>query len=146
MAWRKDQGYFPGRRQWQQVRKPWNQEDGQKYGNRKTEVDGIEFDSRKEAARYLELALLQRAGEIKNLRRQVKFILIPAQHEAPDPAAKKPKPGKLIERECAYFADFVYEDREGTTVVEDTKGLRTKEYIIKRKLMLERFGIRIREV
>lgn len=125
----------------------WEEDPVAKYRNQKTTIDGIVFDSRKEAHRYVELTILQKAGEIRDLRRQVKFVLIPAQREAPDPKAKKPVLGKVIERECAYIADFVYEDaRTGTTVVEDTKGLRTKEYIIKRKLMLYTFGIRIREV
>ena len=117
-----------------------------KYGNAKVEVDGRFFDSRKEANRYIELLIMQRAGKISNLRTQVKFILIPDQREPQQDGSKKP--GKIIERECAYLADFVYEDLEdgGKTVVEDTKGFRTKDYIIKRKLMLERFGIRIREL
>ena len=117
-----------------------------KYGNAAVQVDGKLFDSRKEANRYIELLIMQRAGKISNLRTQVKYILIPEQRELPPEGSKKP--GNVIERECAYLADFVYEDMEdgGKTVVEDTKGFRTKEYIIKRKLMLERFGIRIREL
>lgn len=118
----------------------------EKYGNRKTTVDGIVFDSRKEARRYVDLSLLLRAGEISDLRRQVKYVLIPAQREPPDPKKKKPVLGKVVERECSYFADFVYQAKDGTTVVEDTKGLRTKDYIIKRKLMLYVYGIRIVEV
>lgn len=117
-----------------------------KYGNAAAQVDGKLFDSRKEANRYMELLIMQRAGKISNLRTQVKYILIPEQRELPPEGSKKL--GKVIERECAYLADFAYEDLEdgGKTVVEDTKGFRTKEYIIKRKLMLERFGIRIREL
>ena len=117
-----------------------------KYGNRKVIQNGIEFDSVKEARRYGELLLLQRAGEITDLELQVKFVLIPAQYE-PDRTGKNGKTikGKLIERECAYVADFVYKEN-GFTVVEDTKGVRTKEYIIKRKLMLWEFGIRVKEV
>lgn len=117
-----------------------------KYHNRKVRRDGLTFDSRKEHRRYNELLLLQQAGEIKNLRRQVKFVLIPTQREqskiGPRGGVKK---GKLLERECAYIADFVY-IQNGETVVEDTKGVRTKDYIIKRKLMLKIYGIRIREV
>jgi hypothetical protein len=107
-----------------------------KFGNRKTEVDGITFDSVKEARRWKELRLLQQSGEIEGLERQVPFILIPKQ---------KDEKGKVIERECKYVADFVYQEN-GKQIVEDTKGVKTKDYIIKRKLMLEKHGIRIREV
>lgn len=79
---------------------------------------------------------MQRAGLISNLREQVKYVLIPAQRDSS---------GKLLERECAYYADFVY-DRDGVTVVEDTKGFRTPEYKIKRKLMLRVHGISITEL
>ncbi len=117
-----------------------------KYGNRRAEVDGIAFDSKKEARRWRELTLLQEAGKISCLRRQVKYTLIPAQRE-PDTKGKRGGiiKGKLLEREVAYYADFVY-IADGMTVVEDTKGVRTPEYIIKRKLMLWRYGLRIREV
>ena len=120
-----------------------------KYYNKKCEINGIVFDSRKEARRYQELLLLQRAGVIKSLQRQVKYVLIPAQYESFERYGKNGQeltPGKkLIERECAYVADFVYEE-DGKTVIEDTKGMKTKDYIIKRKLMLYTHGIRIREV
>lgn len=117
-----------------------------KYHNRKVTIDGITFDSKKEANRYQELKLLQKAGEISDLRLQVKYILIPAQYK-PDRIGKRGgiKKGKIIERECSYIADFVYQEN-GETVVEDTKGIKTKDYIIKRKLMLYIHGIRIREV
>lgn len=109
-----------------------------KYGAQKTEYDGIVFDSKREAMRWRELALLQRAGEITDLRRQVKFILVPAQVD---------ENGKIAERAVSYVADFVYSDmRSGETVVEDAKGMHTREYIIKRKLMRYVHGIRIREV
>lgn len=108
-----------------------------KYNNKKITVDGQIFDSKKEASRYEELRLLEKAGEIKDLRTQVKFKLIPAQRDEAT--------GKVVERECSYKADFVYEE-DGKTVVEDVKGFRTKEYVIKRKLMLWRYGIRIKEV
>lgn len=108
-----------------------------KYNNKKTTVNGRVFDSKKEAGRYKELLLLETAGAIKDLRTQVKFTLIPAQRDEVT--------GKVVERECSYTADFVYEE-DGKTVVEDVKGFRTKEYIIKRKLMLWRHGIRINEV
>lgn len=117
-----------------------------KYHNRKITRDGLTFDSQKEHRRYNELLLLEQAGEIKNLRRQVKFVLIPTQREpniiGPRGGVKK---GKLLEHECSYIADFVYGEN-GKMVVEDAKGLRTKDYIIKRKLMLRVYGIRIREV
>lgn len=107
-----------------------------KYHSKKTVVDGQKFDSKKEARRYQELLLLEKAGKIKNLSRQVKFVLIPSQRD---------ENGKVVERECSYKADFTYE--EGIkTVVEDVKGYRTKEYIIKRKLLLYQYGIRIREI
>lgn len=106
-----------------------------KYKNRKLTIDGEVFDSQKEARRYRELALLQRAGQISDLKRQVRYELIPTQRIG----------GKVVEKSCVYIADFVYTEN-GETVVEDTKGFRTKEYIIKRKLMLYVHGIRIREV
>lgn len=106
-----------------------------KYGNRKVIRDGIEFDSVKECARYCELKLMQRAGVISDLQMQVSFELIPSQRVD----------GKVVERAVNYIADFVYQ-QDGQTVVEDTKGFRTKDYILKRKLMLWRHGIRIREV
>jgi hypothetical protein len=117
-----------------------------KYKNKKTVFNGIEFDSVKEAKRYQELLLFERAGTIQDLQMQVKFVLIPAQRE-PDIIGKRGGryKGKVIERECAYIADFVY-TIDGKTVVEDTKGMRTKDYIIKRKLMLWTHGIRIREI
>lgn len=119
-----------------------------KYGAKKTEVDGIIFDSVKEARRYKELILLERAGEISDLQRQVKYILIPAQRE-PDTIGKRGgvHKGQTIEKEVSYKADFVYINKTtGEKVVEDVKGIRTKEYIIKRKLMLWVHGVRIQEI
>ena len=104
---------------------------GTKYGNAKVDVDGMRFDSKREAARWRELQLLERAGEISDLRRQVRYELVPK------------LPG---ERPVDYIADFVYRDKDGNEVVEDVKGVRTPVYVIKRKLMLWRHGIRIREV
>lgn len=106
-----------------------------KYHNKKIVTMDGKFDSKREYERWCELKLLKRAGEISDLRRQVKFRLIPAQKID----------GKVVERECAYIADFVYV-RDGKTVVEDAKGFKTKDYIIKRKMMLERYGIQIKEV
>lgn len=116
-----------------------------KYGNKKITVDGVTYDSQKELNRYTELRLMERYGKISNLQRQVKFMLIPAQYE-PDTVGKRGgvKRGKLIERECSYVADFVYTE-DGKQVVEDTKGFRTADYKIKRKLMLYVHGIRIKE-
>ena len=139
-----------------------------KYGNKKVELNGIIYDSKKEANRHQELLMLERAGEISDLERQKKFVLIPAQYEFTaqekfshsdlpitfvtdiakfdfvKSAFKKVKK-KCIERECAYIADFVYKEN-GKTVVEDTKGFRTKDYILKRKMMLHVHGIRIKEL
>lgn len=93
------------------------------------------FDSVKEYRRFCELRLIERSGAITDLQRQVKFELIPSQRIG----------GKVIERACSYIADFVYIEN-GKKVVEDTKGFRTPDYIIKRKLMLWVHGIRIKEV
>ena len=120
-----------------------------KYHNQKVKTsDGIVHDSRREANRWIELKLLEMAGKIVNLKRQVKYVLIPAQYDAPIIHKNgKVKKGKLIERECSYIADFEYQDKQtGELVVEDAKGVRTKEYRIKRKLMLSVYGIRIKEV
>ena len=120
-----------------------------KYLNRKVTINGETFDSKKEYKRYCELSLLQRAGAITDLQRQVKFVLIPAQYETYERYSKdgkRLKDGqKCIERECAYIADFVYKEN-GKTVVEDTKGMRTKDYIIKRKLFRINNGFGIKEI
>ena len=117
-----------------------------KYHSRKITVNGETFDSKKEYLRYQELKLLERAGKISDLQRQVKFVLIPAQRE-PDTTGSRGgvKKGKVIELECSYIADFVYWD-EGGQIVEDTKGFKTKDYLIKRKLMLWVHGIKIKEI
>ncbi len=116
-----------------------------KYHNRKTKTDGRTFDSQKEARRYKQLRQMELAGEISDLSTQVKFVLIPTQRD--------PITGKILERECSYIADFVYTVPQkaqlctkSTTVVEDVKGYRTDVYRIKKKLMLLRFGIVIKEV
>ena len=120
-----------------------------KYRNNKVVFeDGSTFDSMKEYGRYLDLLAMEKAGEIKDLRRQVKYILIPAQRE-PDTVGKRGgiKKGKLLEREVAYFADFVYINTgSGEEIGEDTKGIRTTEYILKRKMMLYFHHIRIHEI
>lgn len=120
---------------------------GKKYGNAKAEIDGELFDSRKEARRYLFLKHELEIGKISDLKRQVRFELIPAQRE-PDTVGPRGgvKKGRTIELACDYVADFVYRNEDGATVVEDTKGMRTKDYVIKRKLMLYVHGIRIKEI
>lgn len=123
-----------------------------KYNAKKIEYDGIQFDSTKEVLRYKELRLLCSEGIISNLQRQVKYILIPTQRQ---PSTVGPrggvKPGKLIENECSYYADFVYTVNEtGETVVEDVKGYKKGEayklFSVKRKLMLFVYGIQVKEV
>jgi hypothetical protein len=108
---------------------------GSKYGNQKIMLDGICFDSRKEARRYSALKLLERAGKISDLELQKEYTLIPSQYIGK----------KCVERAVKYKADFVYQEN-GKTVVEDTKGMRTKDYIIKRKLMLYIHNIQIKEI
>ena len=126
----------------------WRHYGGNKYGNHKVTIDGETFDSKHEAGRWLELKTLEKAGKIYDLQRQVKFVLVPAQYE-PDtvgPRGGKIK-GKLIEKELSYYADFMYFDEETKEIiVEDAKGVRTPEYVIKRKLLLWLKGYRIREV
>lgn len=112
-----------------------------KYGNKKVVYDGKTFDSQKEAQRYAELRLLERGKIITDLELQRKFILLPNQYEDADGN------GKLIERAVTYIADFVYTDlRTGEMVVEDAKGCKTKDYILKRKMMLFFHQISIKEV
>lgn len=94
-----------------------------KYKNKKIEFNGMKFDSKKEANRYQELLILQHAGQITELEKQVKFELIPSQ-----------KGGIRTERPMTYIADFVYWE-DGVRVIEDCKGFKTKDYVIKRKLM-----------
>jgi hypothetical protein len=106
-----------------------------KYKNVKT--DG--YASKKEARRAHTLKLMAEAGQIRNLREQVPYVLIPRQL-GPD--------GKVQERACGYVADFVFEEFSADgwrEVVEDCKGMRTDAYIIKRKLMRFTHGISIRE-
>ena len=107
-----------------------------KYHNQPVVVNGIKFDSRREARRYQELQLLLRAGEITQLELQKKYPLIPSQ--------KKPSGG--TERACTYTADFVYRDKTGREIVEDSKGMKTQQYIIRRKLMLYIHGIEVKEI
>ena len=121
-----------------------------KYRNYKvTDENGNVFDSRKEYNRYMELQLLEKAGEISDLKRQVRYELIPT-HREPDTIGPRGgvRKGKVIESAVYYNADFQYKDKEGNLVVEDVKSpaTRTTAYVIKRKLMLEKHGIRIQEL
>ena len=119
-----------------------------KYHNKRVRVGDESFDSKKEYHRWLELSILEDAGVIRNLQRQVKYVLIPAQRE-PETISQRGRkiPGKVIERETVYYSDFTYE-QDGEIVVEDVKSpaTRTEAYRIKKKLLLERYGIRIREI
>lgn len=96
-----------------------------KFRAKKTEIDGITFDSKAEAERYVELKALEEEGQIVDLQRQVKFLLIPSQI----------RPDGKVERSCSYIADFCYW-KNGEYIVEDVKGYPTDAYKIKRKLML----------
>lgn len=120
-----------------------------KYRNEKVEYDGRLFDSKWERDRYCELKLLEKAKKISNLELQKSFELIPTQRE-PDKVGKRGGivKGKVIENSVKYVADFVYTDENGKLVVEDCKSEITKTpvYKIKKKLMLQRYGIIIKEV
>lgn len=109
------------------------QERKSKYGASKTVVDGMPFDSKKEAGRYQELKMMERAGEISDLQLQVPFELVPKNKKF---------------RAVKYLADFVYKTKAGEQVVEDVKSVATKTttYIIKKKLMFHAHGIQIVEV
>lgn len=98
-----------------------------KYRNVKTKVDGITFDSKRESVRYCELKLLAKTRKITDLRLQVPYVI-----------------RVNGEKICKYIADFVYNE-DGNEIVEDVKGVRTREYILKRKLMKAVYGIEIRE-
>lgn len=104
-----------------------------KYHAKKTVVDGITFDSRREADRYLVLKDMEEDGSIEDLRRQVRYELIPAF----DVDGRHYRP-------VCYVADFVYVE-DGKTVVEDVKGMRTDVYRLKSKLFARRYGMSIRE-
>lgn len=99
-----------------------------KFGNKKTVVDGITFDSKAEATRYSTLKVLEKANIVADLRLQVPYELTVN--------------GLKV---CRYIADFVY-TMDGKEIVEDVKGMRTPEYKLKRKLMLAVFGIEIQEI
>lgn len=109
---------------------------GSKYHAKKVVNEHGRFDSKKEYERFLQLRSMEQMGVIKDLRRQVKFELLPSQKIN----------SQVVERAVSYIADFVYVNSKGEEVVEDSKGFRTPEYIIKRKLMLFFHGIKISEV
>ena len=110
-----------------------------KYRNRKITYNGKIFDSKAEYKRYKELLMLEKCGVIKNLQRQIEYELIPKQKLI------RPVKGHKSERKAVYIADFVYE-KNGEVIVEDVKGIRTSDYILKRKLMLFVHKIQISEV
>lgn len=124
-----------------------------KYRAKKVTVDGIEFDSKKEAAHYQELKLLERAGKIKNLQLQVPFVLIPAQYETvteyTPKTHKEKKVKKLVEGQWRYIADFVY-SKDDEIIVEDVKGYKKgqayAQFVAKRKAMLYFYNIRVKEI
>ena len=116
-----------------------------KYGNRKVVRDGIKFDSEREAARFSELKVLRAMGKIRDLRLQANFTLVEGYTTI---EGKRIKP-------MVYRADFTYEraaepDCNGTVYwlreVEDAKGAKTKDYLLKKKLMQDKYNITIREV
>lgn len=109
----------------------WNRRS--KYRAKKTVVDDITFDSRKEADRYLVLRGMEEDGVIEDLRRQVRYELVPAF----DVDGKHYRP-------VYYVADFVYRE-DGREVVEDVKGMRTDVYKLKSKLFARRYGMNIKE-
>ena len=107
-----------------------------KYLNKTAVVDGIKFDSKREARRYGQLKLLARTGQITDLRLQVPFILAPSVKYA---KATRAKPA------LKYTADFVY-TADGRQVVEDAKGVKTEAYVVRKHLMMSVHGIEIQEV
>lgn len=109
-----------------------------KYGNRKITTSDGTFDSLREFRRWQELKLLERAGQIYDLRRQVPFLIVPKQLD---------KNGKLVFREVKYIADFAYREKGSATLtVEDAKGVRTEVYKLKKKLLYYRYQLKIKEI
>lgn len=106
-----------------------------KYNNKKVYADGIKFDSMKEAKRYRELKLLERAGDIFGLSLQVPYILQDSY-----------KLNGHNVRSIKYIADFVYYDKDGKMHVEDVKGMKTDVYRLKKKMIGYKYGIEIEEV
>lgn len=116
-----------------------------KYHAQPTTVDGIRFDSKKEATRYAELKLMEKAGQIRALTLQPEFQLtVPALHRIPNPEGELVFCGVGV-----YRADFGYEERQGrrwVPVTEDVKGVRTSVYRLKKRMVEKSYGIEIREV
>lgn len=106
-----------------------------KYHNKKIIIDGIKFDSKKEGNYYLKLKMLEKAGKIRDLKLHVPFVLI-----------ETFKLNDKTYRKMKYIADFVYYDDKDKLHVVDTKGFRTKEYELKKKLMAWKYGIEIEEI
>lgn len=120
-----------------------------KYHNKITYVDGIKFDSKREAEYYVIYKNLQRNGKIVNLQLQVPYELIPAvyKEEVKHLKTKDKVVKKCIQKATFYYADFVYDDPvTGMTHVVDIKGKRTKEYVLKKKMMLAFNNIEIEEL
>lgn len=120
-----------------------------KYGNKKAKANGRVFDSRTERSRYYTLQVLEKAGEISELRMQVPFEIIPAIYETVEVQlkTKTKQVQKLVQRASHYVADFVYKDKDGNMVVEDVKGsssILTPEFRLKMKLMRYVHGIQIK--
>lgn len=125
---------FASKTRMEEIAEEENPEKKSKYSSAKTDIDGIRFDSKKEAEFYAELKLREKAGEISDLRLQPRYLLQEAfKHE-----------GKQY-REMEYVADFEYVE-DGITVVVDVKGFRTAVYMIKRKLFLYRYGDKVKFV
>ena len=132
-----------------------------KLGNIEIVVDGVKFDSKAEARRYSQLRLLEKAGEISDIRCQVVYELIPAHYEYVPTGkifSRGARKGQAeykrvtVELPVTYRADFVYKDKDGNTVVEDVKGYTDPKsatyakFVLKRKLMLWIHGVKVKEV
>lgn len=121
-----------------------------KYGNRKIEIGGETFDSKREYDRWLVLRDAERRGVISGLRRQVKYELIPSIYKDVEVQLKtKVKTVRRLDmRGVDYTCDFVYM-KDGEQVVEDVKispKMLPKEFVLKEKMLYQRYGIRIKKV
>jgi len=121
-----------------------------KYGNRKFEADGFKWDSQREYERWRVLCHMAANGEIKDLKRQIEFVLIPSLYEDVIIQLKTKTKAKRItvQRPISYVADFSYIDAEGNYIVEDVKispKCLPKEYVLKKKLLRYFHGIEIKE-
>lgn len=120
-----------------------------KYHNKKEEIDGIVFDSKKESAVYLDLKGMKERGEIKDFQRQVRYELVPAQYEDRQSIDRKGRPitkQVCVERAVEYVADFRIEHLDGSVAVIDVKGFPNPIWNLKRKLMLHVHGIKVMQV